>query len=500
MQISLNGDVKTNRGFSSGPARKWKPDYDTRSEDSCATATSEQKGHYGVLREESSASANQWTHAQYDANTLRANTLKAIESAHAVNMGGFGESSTDMTLPRNIAKRHSGNNNSNNNEPMTQETKFIMDPDEGINVVSDGKISVDVESRVGHSTPVKSRHNHTSPASPRNSTGYRAYDNNVISVDDEKPILYKSVSSAVSESPPPDKNWQDGVLSELQSQSKKGNKLIASDDLITNDNAYLFAYDNKALAASDISLASSKKSVIEPPPEFRDLADAPPAVAVVRPSVNDLKNQFEQGRGQAGNNKQRTRPVSEMRDAGKMNNTSSASRPLTVSGTNVNSIMSPNNVKIQLQFSPPSQNGTVNQNGGPGSHLHQSYSPSNPQRSPSPPHSALYMNGGLSHDRGSQSLPRKPKATSPNRKTGSQKSSHVHQNGVHSPKSNGNIYISEPEYVSPNKSQLTANGMPKSNSYLWAKAMAGNGKKPSVEVTPRMKEEPRSSSFLYSEK
>ena len=104
MQHTVYGGY--NRGFVTN-GRKWRPDGSVNSmgADSISEAGSQKSSASGVpmnnryiiLREDSTSSA-------YNFN-FHYNTLRAIDHPHALTHGGFGESSTDATLPRTLKKK-----------------------------------------------------------------------------------------------------------------------------------------------------------------------------------------------------------------------------------------------------------------------------------------------------------------------------------------------------------------------------------------------------------
>lgn len=183
-------------------------------------------------------------------------TLKVLEHPHALNMGGFGESTDTMTLKKKSTKKKRGS--------KKMDTNHNRKGSHGTNSIGGQSIKGSIKSKgsINSKTSVKSK------SSDNTKNG----------------MLERHVSLPES-------------TAVLFSQLKATDE---SDDLVDSNNVHLFAYDNPVTASSMTSISSLHDSttILPPPPEFRNdkVKGSPfntsdsghvedPPTAIVRPSV-----------------------------------------------------------------------------------------------------------------------------------------------------------------------------------------------------------------------
>ena len=262
MQISSAGSIgSVNGGFGKDyvtNGRKWRPDFD--SETGSEKSLAETK--YILLREDSSASALSFS--------FHYNTLRTIENPHALMNGGFGESSTDLSLPRTMKRRQS-----EGNTPLD----FIEEGLANKNALArkhskDSLNSIEIYDRV--TSPHVVYHNGMANGQgPPNSQKENAPSLETIDQADEAINLLPEQKSSSKhgvtnptfrgDNAKPEPNWQDLVLEELKLKSKSEDEEEKYDSLVNDKNVHIFGYSNDSLASS-----TGTRSVLDPPAQFRD--------------------------------------------------------------------------------------------------------------------------------------------------------------------------------------------------------------------------------------
>ena len=284
MQYSTNGSLPFPRKFSQG---HWEQENAIRDVESD-----------GVSRKVLILEPVERENGEYDFRTLR-----AIEHSHALVYGGFGESSTDKTLPktkrstkkRKAKKKVEETEITNNNDATVI---FVRDPRK-----SKGSIkSVDSVKRKSLG-PTSEQVVHGTidgnTVSSKAGVAYVLYENEDIKIacnshrnspngslspsvtldtgnagDDY--VDSKSIGSADLDRRSCDsrderaiEEWKDMIQKEFDKTLHDTNP---QDDLVDANNEHLFVYDNKALAVSTPSLSGAvqSESTIEPPSEFKD--------------------------------------------------------------------------------------------------------------------------------------------------------------------------------------------------------------------------------------
>ena len=293
--------------------RKWRPEFDseTGSEKSSADAK------YILLREDSSASALSFSNHY--------NTLRTIDSPHALMTGGFGESSTDLTIPRTSKKKKRLTHNGDISLDSIEDPMEVMPSSTTLKrkQSKDSLNSIEIYDRVsrprgsgtngyvnGHGPPPSARRGDRGEESDNCSLDtIDQEDDDHLEVDEpvarEQPIaapvrrgIINLSFQAEDPSEKVDANWQANVIDELKRASSASSRPPSLrptsqpppppthppptdhddryDSLLSAKNAHLFGYDNK-------TIADSTDSHIDPPSDFRDSKDSEISVAVVQP-------------------------------------------------------------------------------------------------------------------------------------------------------------------------------------------------------------------------
>ena len=252
-----------------------------------------------------------------------------MEHPHALHYGGFGESSTDKTLPKTkkkSKKKEKEKEKSLKRKSQASEKRKSKDMGKK-SPTANGSVAPVVNGTLGE-TKLDSNFNSVDPehayvnvdGTPRHKptsdtisskpdVGYITYENE-ITLDEgkvayTKPRRKKSDTQSLDTVPSRDSI---GKWSSSETLNKSTGPLI-NDDLVSAENVDLFTYDNPGLLSSQEDMTQSNASlqsegVIDPPKQFQDSLpnvdpphtyplDTPhivlePNVAIVRPSVEDL--------------------------------------------------------------------------------------------------------------------------------------------------------------------------------------------------------------------
>lgn len=296
-QISSAGSVRSaasveypKRGYVTN-GRKWRPEFDSDTGSEKYSADSK----YILLREDSSASALSFSNHY--------NTLHTIEHPHALMMGGFGESSTDVTLPRAASKKKRRVANGDISLDSIEDPMGVMPSNSTLRRIQskDSLNSIEIYDRV--SKPRSFRVNgyangHGPPVEPRIENAEDSDNASLDTIDkaDEglgaKPLVENNIvpktnmrrgiinlsyqaDQEVEEKPNP--NWQEEVIDELKKKSDEQEKY---DSLVNEKNASMFGYENPTVASGD--------SQLDPPSDFRDSRESEISVAVVQPLKQEV--------------------------------------------------------------------------------------------------------------------------------------------------------------------------------------------------------------------
>ncbi len=303
-----------NRGFVTN-GRKWRPDgsvngmgADTISEaesmrsNGTAGSMPGMNGRYVILREDSTSSAFSFN--------MHYNTLHAIEHPHALTMGGFGESSTDATLPRTLRKKHSRSASGD-----MAETEFMNYPIDRhsrnssryasresiisgnsldqlgsrVSVKSTGSLKRGSHVPNGMHIPVPNGIDHNGPnthrkfrknseKARRNSLDFDKHSQGTI--DEADSVLDITSTRSLPRHAHRNPAFRDDEDQQWKPYDGTRNP-HSQDSIVFTSNLNMFSYDNHAM---DKSLPRSKgkgkrsSNVVDPPPEFRD-----PTIAIVQP-------------------------------------------------------------------------------------------------------------------------------------------------------------------------------------------------------------------------
>ncbi len=318
-----------NRGFVTN-GRKWRPDGQVTGMGGAGDTASEAGSHksstssavlansrYIILREDSTSSANNFD--------VHYSTLRAIDQPHALTTEGFGETSTDTTLPRALRKKryrsgdiaetdfcYSVDKGSRDSSRCASRESIISDlgsevlgsrgsikstgslksgghvpngmvipvpngADDGVghghrlfkknsSRNSSRQSSVDLDSQSRGTIDEADRGLDTSNRSHqggRRNPAFRGGDEE-INVDD--PVLQS------------ERDWRAWGVSREPDSS-------AMDSIVSTKNIELFSYDNHAVDSSDSVVPKPKgrgrNGYVDPPPQFRDPNE--PAVAIIQP-------------------------------------------------------------------------------------------------------------------------------------------------------------------------------------------------------------------------
>ena len=323
MQHTVYGGY--NRGFVTN-GRKWRPDGSVNSmgADTISEAGSQKSSASGVpmnsryiiLREDSTSSA-------YNFN-FHYNTLRAIDHPHALTTSGFGESSTDATLPRTLRKKRNRG---------VAETDFCYSIDKGSrdssryaskeSMVSDGGsdmfgsrssikstgslkngghvpngMVIPVPNGVDHGAPHTHRlykKNSSTSSSRKNSEDFDRHSQGTIDEADQGlDVSNRALNGQRNHAFRDDDeiNIDDPVFVEGEKQYKSwgvpsNTDPNSMDSLVNKKNIDMFSYDNHAMEKGSLprSKGKGKNGYVDAPIQFRDPSE--PAVAVIQPVKGD---------------------------------------------------------------------------------------------------------------------------------------------------------------------------------------------------------------------
>ena len=252
-----------NRGYLTN-GEKWRPKFDWAASDA-GSEKSHPGSKYIMLREDSTSSAYSFNqHYQ---------TIRAIDHPHALMMGGFGETDTDMTLPRHTRKKSSLGSLSS-----------MQELDENVfNTVKldNNKNKVKLNGMIPHSSAPDSGRgsSESSPPSPgeedRRSVVTMERQDSVLDTPGGvlNPVFDDNVGELCEPAAVPRQPWHDSLMSMPPG---------SSDSLLSRTDMHLFAYENRAVVPDEVSISSKASSLVAPPLQFRD---SDPSIAVVKPSV-----------------------------------------------------------------------------------------------------------------------------------------------------------------------------------------------------------------------
>ena len=271
---------------------------------------------YIILREDSTSSAYNFD--------FHYNTLRAVDHPHALTMNGFGESSTDATLPRTLRKKHRRND--------VAETDFCYTIDKGSrnssryasreSVISDASDMFGSRSSIkstgslkngghvpnGMVIPIPNGIDHAGPHNnnklyKKNSSRNHSRNNSVdfdrrsqgtldeadegLDVSNRLPNGHKNPAFRDDD----EINIDDPVFVESENQWRSWGVSPDSDpanmdSLVDTRNIDMFSYDNHAMEKGSLprGKGKGKNGYVDPPLQFRDPNE--PAVAVIQPRQN----------------------------------------------------------------------------------------------------------------------------------------------------------------------------------------------------------------------
>ena len=321
MQTTVYGGY--NRGFVTN-GRKWRPDgsvnsmgADTISEAGSQKSSSSgpMNSRYIILREDSTSSAYNFD--------FHYNTLRAIDHPHALTRSGFGESSTDATLPRTLRKKHrhsdvaetdfcytidKGSKNSSryaSRESMVSDASDLFGSRSSIkstgSLKNGGHVPNGMVIQVHNVVDHAALHNHrlykknsSRSSSRKNSADFdRQSQGTIDEADQGLDVSHRSLNGHRNPAFSGDDeiNIDDPVFVESEKQWKSWGvgrdcDPASTDSLVDTKNIDMFSYDNHAMEKGSLPRAkgNGKNGHVDPPVQFRDPNE--PAVAVIQPRQN----------------------------------------------------------------------------------------------------------------------------------------------------------------------------------------------------------------------
>ncbi len=313
LQHTVYGGYNYNRGYVTN-GRKWRPDGSVNSmgADTVSEAGSQKSSSSAlvnsrcfILREDSTTSSAHNFDFHY-------NTLRAIDHPHALTTSGFGESSTDATLPRTLRKkrqrsgdvaetdfcytidkasRHSSRSASR--ESVIEDGASDLFGSRG-SVKSTGSLKRGVHVPNGmvipmpnHSDRPHSPHRLFKKNSSRNSSRQNSVDldNQSRGTIDEADEVLDASSRSLNGTGRRNPAFRDDSEITIDAVFVDGSDRTAMDSIVSTKNIDMFSYENHAMESDSMPRTKiktkGKNGYVDPPVQFRDPNE--PAVAVIQP-------------------------------------------------------------------------------------------------------------------------------------------------------------------------------------------------------------------------